>query len=500
MNSSFAETVFKKRVPTLLLTLLVVAAIRGVIYFWLNANGYFYGIPWDSFSRTSFACMWANRPFFAPADGYWLPFQFWLTGGVFVLLRPWIPTCEILVPVFLNHIFFAGSILIIYKFTFQITQKSIPAILACLLASIFSGDVFVTYSALSEPILIFLILLANYQFYLLVLKGQYKQKWTLLGASLTVCIAAATHYIGWFLALFFALYLAVNFLYWFGKKDLSMMLITGIAILFCIGMPIAWLLNNYLTFGNALQPIKAAGLAQADYIGQMTPLARFLVTPKVLIKEFYPITLLGLIALPVILLKKTRTLVFILPSIFVLGMIWISTWMALSAPYQEPRYLVFVGWMLIPFIAIAIDFLWFKRKFWLQTLTGIVLIGSVFYNLQFLASFRNSFGEDVRTVAYSARTWFETHPGSTQIIINPDTFAEVGVIPVISGFPGRFNFMPASKNETVLTDPSSFFNAPKNEWLLITKQPSFLPRAQEMGLRTVQIGEYYLIFSQPLNP
>jgi hypothetical protein len=55
--------------------LLVLAGMvaRLGIYVGLAEKGWFYGVPWDTFSRTHLAWQWAQRPYFAAGDLYWLP-------------------------------------------------------------------------------------------------------------------------------------------------------------------------------------------------------------------------------------------------------------------------------------------------------------------------------------------------------------------------------------------------------------------------------------------
>lgn len=144
--------------PNIVIYLLLPIAIRVVLYSLLRSSGYFYGIPWDTFSRTHLSWQWAQHPYFAPSDVYWVPLQFWIVGFAYRLARPWLETSSILVPVFVNNMFLIGSMVITYLTSLRLGNRP-AALLALLLASLFAGDVFVSYSGLSEPILIFFILL-----------------------------------------------------------------------------------------------------------------------------------------------------------------------------------------------------------------------------------------------------------------------------------------------------------------------------------------------------
>ena len=489
--------IFSHRYIGLLTTLLVVIAIRLLIYVWLYLHGYFYGIPWDSFSRTMLSYEWSQHPYFAPSDGYWLPLQFWLTGSIYYLIRFWNSTSDIVVPVVINNVFFIGSIIIIYLFTYKITGEILFAFLACLIASIFAGDVFVTYTALSEPILIFLMLLSSYLFYDLIINNKNISTKSLLWLTVAVFFASATHYIGWFLAIFIVIFL---FAYLFeaivNKKKIKVYWII-IGIMICGLMPSLWLLNNYLIWGNPLRPIQFAKQMQQPYIGQMSLFTRFLITPKVIVKEFYPIAIPGFLALIFLVFKKPKVLLFTLPTIFVLGMIWLSTWFALSAPYQEPRYLVFICWTLIPIMAIVIYYVW-KTKIWpLRIFILSILLLILCLNIQGISSFKNSFDNNVKIVAYLAKDWFTVHPGSGRIFINQDSFAETGVIPVISGYPDRIILLSNNEINEADANPIHFFEQKASVWMCITKNKSFAMDAKQAGLVVNQKGVYYLI--QPID-
>ncbi len=145
--------------------------LRFVVYIFLRSSGYFYGKPWDTFSRTLLSYLWAHHPFFAPADGYWLPLQFWITGFVYALIKPWYPYSDILVPVVLNNIYFIGSLLIIHRTLRLFTNDELYSS-SLVILSMFSADVFITYSGLSEPMLILFILGASYSFYKLATTNQ----------------------------------------------------------------------------------------------------------------------------------------------------------------------------------------------------------------------------------------------------------------------------------------------------------------------------------------
>lgn len=476
------------------ITLVVVVALRLVIYYWLRTHGYFYGVPWDSFSRTLISYAWVNEPFFSLSDSYWLPLQFWLVGSVFALIRPWIPTSEILVPVFINNIFFIGSVSVLFLLMLKISKKPILAFLACALAGLFAGDVFVSYSALSEPMLIFFILLASYFFYEMYTGERGDNPQTALMVSIVVLLAAATHYIGWFLAIFFCLYFLRYLVAAFRQKKYQQCIFFVVAIAFCAIFPMIWTMNNLIYHENPLNFIQTAQHHQEKYIGKLDLINRFLNPPGILLKEFYPLAIPGLITLALVWRKKAwRTLVYTLPGGFVFSLIWISTIFAFSAPYQEPRYFVFAGWLLIPLIVFGGSVVWDESSHLRRILLGFVFLAIILLNFYQVTNFRNSFDENVRGAGIQTRLWIQNQPSSARVILNQDSFAEANVIPLISGYPDHFILVSDEQMHNAYPDPKHFLESKADIWLCITKDRDFAKKAREQGLTAKHINKYFFI-------
>ena len=487
------KNIDKKPNTIFILSISLVLGLRIIIYFWLHAHGYFYGIPWDSFSRALISYDWSRQPFFALSDGYWLPLQFWLVGSIYALISAWIPTSEILVPVIINNIFFLGSLVVIYKLTIRITSKPWLALIACLLAGIFSGDIFISYTALSEPMLLFFMLVVSYFFYEMAKSDAQNHSKYALKAAIMVSLAAATHYIGWFLAIFFSSYLVIPLIRSIDRKNIVQATCYFLAIFLCVVVPLGWLFHSYLVFGNPFYPAQQARQMQAAFIGQMALIKRILAIPWVLIKEFYPVIIPGAIAFIVLFFKQRKSLVYWVPMGFVLVMIWVSTAMAFSAPYQEPRYLVFVGWAFIPVIAMAIDHLWQIKSSWSRPTICLAFTLVVVFNAIQISSFQNSFGKDVQTTALQARVWLTKHPEPARMILNQDSFAETGVIPLISGYPDRIILVSNQQIATGYADPKAYLSRLANPWLCVTKDQTFANDAANQGLIVQKSGSYFRI-------
>ena len=350
-----------------------------------------------------------SAPLFFPADGYWLPFQFWLVGAIYFLLKPLINTSEILIPVGINNLFLIGSLIIIYKFSSRVGNKYV-GLLACFLIAVFAGDVFISYTALSEPILVFFLLLASYLIFLFFTSDDSKKGTLAILISIATLFATSTHYIGWMLALFVCILLPPFLFFSLKRKDWKNSLLYLVAILICIAMPLAWLINNYLLFGDFFHMTQTAKLAQADYIGQIPFTQRIFIPAKVLMNNFPMITTIGLLGVIVNIFLKRNALFFLIAPVFILGGIWFSTLLAFSAPYQEPRYLVFWGWAMIPFIAMLTSTLWGSKGL-VGRAAAILILGLVIVSdFQNISNFQNSFGPAVKKTSICAGNLPETEP------------------------------------------------------------------------------------------
>ncbi len=475
---------------TVSILLIVSLLIRCLINFWLFNIGYFYGIPWDSFSRTLISYQWADRPFFSTSDGYWLPLQFWVVGLFFALIRPIYPASNMFVPVIVNHLFFVGSLIVVYLLAKKLSRKS-AGMICCLIAVVFAGDVFTTYSGLSEPLLIFLILLDTYLVYIfLTTKDRLK---LVVPIGFVTGLATATHYIGWFLGVFIGIMFFIYFLNLIkGKKYRDTMQVV-IGVILVAVMPVLWLLNSWNIHGSPFYAMTFAKDMQANYIGQMTLFERFINMPGTFAKDFPAIAIAGFLAGIYLLFKNKKMLVYLLPGGFTLCWIWLSTTLAFSAPYQEPRYLVFGGWLLIPMISIALVFAWSSAKKISRILIIVAAVGFIASNLYDINHFRNSFDLDVRAAGQYAYQFLKDHPQNGSVILQNDSFAERGPIRVLAGYPNRVELIPTKTLEDNLANPKQFFDTIDSNWVVIIKDENFAMKAQEQGYEIQQEGSYYYI-------
>ena len=220
-----------------------------------------------------------------------------------------------------------------------------------------------------------------------------------------------------------------------------------------------------------------------------------IVIPKVMFREFQIVTLTGLAALGFWAVKSRKTLLYLAPPAFTMGAIWLSTTMALSAPYQEPRYLVFAGWSAIPFIAALGVYFCQRPQIWLKTISLIRFAAFFLLNISDITHFRNSFDVDVKKTAEIAGNWIERHPGTGgKVILEHTGFDEQIVIPISSGRPEWFIHYTNDHQDKILEDPLAWFDqkAPGG-WLAITRSKDIAHLVDIAGIKSTKIGQYYIL-------
>jgi hypothetical protein len=431
------------------LVALVGLALRILLDFLLYRDGYFYGKPWDTFTRTYLAWQWARNPYFAPADYFWLPLQFWLVGLAFRLIAPWMETSSLIVPVAINHLLLGGSLAITYWVATKLGGR-LAGWLSVLLAVTLTGDVWVTYSALSEPLSIFLNLGTSALLLTWKETNSAGHKKIVLMIGLMVFLASATHYVGWFLSLFMILFFGGHVSRRFASRDritvngyryawLRSLMPYGIAFALILIFPLYWLYLNWAEFGNSLHFASLSAAYQASYAGQRSWLYRS-AAPFLATWENAPgLIVSGTFSVPLVLYwKGWHWGVYLLPALFNFLVLAASSALALSAPDQEPRYMVMYIWVLLPFVASIIVQLLSndaaaRRVLGLGLAAFLLVLGTV----QSFSYF-NSFDANVRLAGLAAGRWLVSHGESERIVIEDQGFAERMVIPIVAGYPDRF--------------------------------------------------------------
>ena len=478
-----------------LIVVLLAMVIRIVIYIWLYKADYFYGYSWDTFSRTYLSYLWFQKPFlFTPGGGYWLPFQFWIVGITYRLLSPLNLGAEILVPVVINNFFFIGTLFITYQIAFKMGGKT-AGFLACILASIFSEDIFISYSAFSEPIWSFFILLAAYYTHEYVNKNYEKRNPTAFILSIIGFLAATTHYIGWFLMAFIGLLFiptVIKLIY--DKKNRQQQIVNVILLwLFMALVPFSWFLRSYIVFNDFLRPFHAAAQYQQGYIGQMSIIERMLVPLSTLFGNYPAAAWSGLFCIIFWAIKKPGILTYLWGIFFVFLGLCLTTIMAYSAPYQEPRYFVFLILGLLPLIAYTLSYIWINFAVVGKVFSVTIFLVYAISNLYQVYTFTNYFGPDVPQTAKQALLFLQQNPEKSAVILETDSFTEQTVIPITGKYFWKYEHVTTEEIFQSSDDLSTYFNEFAKNWLGIIKSEEVADKARTQGLDVTQIGSYYLI-------
>lgn len=460
--------------------------IRILIYFALDRAGWFYGIPWDTFSRTYLAWQWAQHPYFAARDVYWPPLQFWLIGVIYVVLRPLIGnTSSLLVPVAVNNLFFVGSLLVISLVTRAI-GGTVGVAMTTILAVTLAADVFVSYSALADPIYIFFILLGSWLIFRRWLSRTFPLELGLVGWATT-----ATHYIGWFAGLFW-----IGVLGWRGSRSLLRRDAGGVAgslvgILLIVAFPVLWMFKNWQVWNDPFHFLEIAKNYQAGYVGSLPVFERVLVVPATLLQNIGFLIPAGILAGLWLMVQGDRRLaIFASTTIWVFGCVWITTAAGMSAPYQEPRYLLLVGWILIPMLCGALSQMWTKGSWLIRMGLIVIVLGLAAAGLIATFRFSNSFDADVRNLGLKLGAELRRSPDSKVVVeVDSDTglgaFAERGVVPVVSGFPNHFEFVSGVTGDQLAS------HARLGDFV-VTKSLDKAVVLLANGFEVEQIGKYFV--------
>lgn len=429
-------------------------------------RGYFFGKPWDTFTRTYWAWRWAQHPFVSIPDDFWMPLQFWLVGLGYVVRRflTGAETSSLGVPAITNHLFFIGSLILVSWIALQLNGRR-SAFLAPILAASLAGDVWATFSGLSEPMSIFFTLGFSVAFmnWMKHQENPSAQGGDWLWMSLAAILAALTHLSGWFLVVFELGLGGVNAVLALRRRSLKIfpLVLAGLPVF----VPLGWLYMNWHDFGDPFHFIHLSTAAQASYAGQESLIRRFLTVPLVTWITTPLLVTVGLIAIFRELRRSgLRHGAYLLPGLVHFALLILTSTLALSAANQEPRYVGVYLWLLIPGVAAwltdqvpkLVQTAGQRRLMpnlygWGWWLRVIAIVGIFLVGIWQTFTFQNSFDPQVQQIAVATGEWLASKPG--KVLIENISFAERVVIPVIAGYPDRFDRHTSQEIATLLAQP-----------------------------------------------
>lgn len=358
--------------------------LRIILDISLTRSGYYYGEDSDTFYRLGLCWRWALEPFFY--IGHWVPFQFWLNGLIFRLLTPIMPFSTIFIPISVNHFFFLGSLIVTFRFANHL-QGKLAGYFSIILAVTLTQDIWTTYSALSEPIIIFfglLIGLAIYEIEEGICKNECRN---LLVIGFAALIASATHFIGWFFALFGTLYLffyAVRnrrrlldsrnkFIWFFAAFGLT------------AAFPAIWMAVNLIKFSDPFFFLSKAS-SYHTYFAVESNLSRFSSTFQAFLQYEPLIFVAAIVSVPFIGWKNKNSMWYISTGIAYLVLLVLSGMNSWGIPDLHGRYILFPAWASIPFIAATFTRLvypWRWDKLHIYALVGVLPIVGIIRSFSF---------------------------------------------------------------------------------------------------------------------
>ncbi len=266
-----------------------------------------------------------------------------------------------------------------------------------------------------------------------------------------------------------------------------------VPIFFSTVVPFLWLTNAYLKFGSVLYPFIAAEEMQLSYVGQMNYGMRLLIIPKVLFIDIGLIAFLGSVAFIFFYTRKDDKVLISIPAFFILLLIWISTLLGASNPYQEPRYLVFFVWTTFPLAVSLVMHLKrsAKNRFFISMLIVVIII----QNSVQLIHFQNSFEKELEKVALTIRPFCYKQSINLPIKIISNSYVEDGVLPVLSGCPQRFDHITKSQFETQFVD----IVQNRSCSLIITKSKSIAKQSLIHNMDYKKVYRYFVIYCSAQN-
>ena len=372
--------------------------IRLLVDIYLWKTGYFYGDDPDSFWRVGLSWRWSQHPFFL--FGHWVPFQFWLDGVTFGLLRPFYSASSLLVPVIWNHLFLAGSLVLLYLATWELAGRAAAGI-AVVIASTMTTDVWTTYSGLAEPLIVLCGMVIAFSFYKCLESSSKEQTPYIYSMSAAATLASATHYVGWYFVIFVLGFLAYQGISWVAipsRRSSRHFFYLALAFLLVLAFPLSWMLANQVEFGNPLRFLTQAQayhqwFAQRDIISRLTSIARAMWNSE-------PIILLAsLPALPFIALRRPRALLYLAPGIVYLAGLSVSSVLSYAVPETHYRYTLYPAWVLIPVIAAIVAAALASRRPIMTMMGTAILAIIVVAGLLRSLHFENWMDDEARQVA-----------------------------------------------------------------------------------------------------
>lgn len=472
------------------------------------------GLRWltaDDFSRTVISWDWLQSP--RIYSGVWLSAHFWINGLFIGLFND-----LVLGPIILSSLFSSLTLVYLYLLFRKIFDRNISFV-SCLIFIAFPFQVWLSVSAMPEPIFFFFIAAAFYHF--ILWSGEFRiegiNKKSLLQLMLAIIYLNCSNlfrYEGWFFSLAFVLIIAV-IIYRKTKDKIIILKWTGLASLSLLSA-FWWLYQNFLDYNDPLFFIKettrlykdlnTAGFLQRVvqypfFILYIAPLTSLLAVWKIILTIRNKSNGLG---------KRFMFIkLFLLFNLVELIILMFSGIIGSGGTNMISRYIVINSILLFPFAVWQLSEL---RKYIL--VSGVIII--VLINVIWSFYFQQAYRDDTFEVANLTKRliqkdyfktgdkiYFETTEGyfdiyPIQVISNSPTMIITDTIP--TAFPVTLQTKRKSKKKLEeerqklnIIELRKFLEL-KNIKLFIARSDLLVDKLNKLSYKSEQVGDYRIFY------
>ena len=469
------------------------------------------GLRWltaDDYSRTVISWDWLQSP--RIYSGVWLSMHFWLEG-IFI----WIFNDLTLGPVICNTFFSLLTLVFLYLTFERIFTKQV-AFISTLIYCVFPFQVWLSVSAMPEPVFFFFVIFSVYYFVIWYQKHDYKNSIQyIMISAVSLNIANLLRYEGWFFTVAFIIMIGI-LSYRKNKSNRQFYINIAYSLLSVISI-LWWLYLNNRDYGDAFFFIKEtnkiyAGLSNAGFLQRVVqyPFFIFYIAPLT--------TVLGLWKIIQTVRNKrdgfkgnfSLLRIFLLFNLVELLLLMLSGIVGSGGTNMISRYIVLNSVMLFPFAV------------WqLTDLKKYILIGGsvtlVVVNIVWSFYYQQAYREDTYEVAELTKRlierkylmpedkiYFEMVPG----------YFDIYPLQVISNDPAKFNTdtiptyfsmdPPASKKTSGkkreeeqlrlnILEVRKFVEQKKIK-LFIVRSDLLIDKLKRLSYKSEQIGDYHIFY------
>lgn len=469
------------------------------------------GLRWltaDDYSRTVISWDWLQSP--RIYSGVWLSLHFWIEG-IFI----WIFKDLTLAPIICNTLFSALTLVYLYL-TFERIFTRQVAVISTLIYCAFPFQVWLSTSAMPEPVFFFFITLAIYYFVVWYQKHDVKNSIQyIIISAVSLNIANLLRYEGWFFTVAFIIMIGI-LSFKKNKNNRQFYINTAYSLLSVISI-LWWLYLNNRDYGDPFFFIKEtnkiyAGLSNAGFLQRVVqyPFFIFYIAPLT--------TVLGLWKIIQTVRNKrdgfkgnfSLLRIFLLFNLVELLLLMLSGIIGSGGTNMISRYIVLNSVLLFPFAVWQLTDL---RKYILITGSITLVVVNIIWSFYYQQAYR----EDTYEVAHLTRKlidrnyllpedkiYFEMVPG----------YFDIYPLQVISNDPRKFNTdtiptyfsmdPPTSKKTSKkkkeeeqlklnILEVRKFIEQKKIK-LFIVRSDLLIDKLRKLSYKSEQIGDYHIFY------